>query len=110
MHIRQQTSYYVRSLLQMMRFMEQKPNTPELKKMALSDLYRFFKNEYEVGALERSVDFDEAYQGICDGSNNPATQDRKLVNIDVLWIPTECAESIHISLQRNDGVLTAMEA
>lgn len=110
MHIRQQTSYYVRSLLQMMRFMEQKPNTPELKKMALADLYRYFKNEYEVGALERSVDFDEAYQGICDGSNNPRTQDRKLINIDILWIPTECAESIHISLQRNDGVLTAMEA
>lgn len=109
MHIRMQTSYYVRSLLQILRFVEQKPNTPELKKSALSDLYRFFRNEYDAGALERSIDFEDAYQGICDTSNNPLGQDRKLFNVDVLWIPTECVESAHISLQRNDGILTAME-
>lgn len=109
-HIRQQTSYYLRVLLQNMRFLEQKPNTPELKREALVTLHNFFKNEYDNGALERSVDFDTAYQGICDSSNNPPTQDRKLINIDVMWIPTECTESVQLSLKRNDGILTAIEA
>lgn len=108
-HIRQQTSYYVRALQGRMRFTVQKPNTPELKNSALKELYLFFKNEYDNGALERSVDFDEAYIGICDSTNNPAGQDRKLMNIDVQWIPTECTESVRISLQRNDGSLTATE-
>ena len=108
-HIRQQTSYYVRALEARMRFMEQKPNTPELKNEALTELYSFFKKEYDNGALERSVAFDKAYQGICDLSNNPRTQDRKIINIDVLWIPTECTESIKLTLQRNDGILTTLE-
>ena len=108
-HIRLQTSYYVRALDALMRFMEQKPNTPELKNQALKELHRYFKNEYDNGALERSVPFDTSYQGICDQSNNPKGQDRKLINIDVLWIPTECTESIRLSLQRNDGVLNVTE-
>lgn len=108
-HIRMQTSYYLRALNSKMRFLEQKPNTPELKREALVELNQFFKMEYDNGALERSVAFDQAYQGICDKSNNPATQDRKLINIDVLWIPTECTESVRITLQRNDGILTATE-
>jgi hypothetical protein len=108
-HIRLQTSYYVRALNAMLRFMEQKGNTPELKNQALKALYRYFKSEYDNGALERSVPFDTAYQGICDKSNNPVGQDRKLINIDVLWIPTECTESIRLSLQRNDGVLNITE-
>ena len=109
-HIRLQTSYYVRALKSLMRFMEQKGNTPELKNQALKELYRYFKTEYDNGALERSVPFDTAYESICDQSNNPVGQDRKRINIDVLWIPTECTESIRLSLQRNDGVLNVMEA
>lgn len=108
-HIRMQTSYYLRALNSKMRFLEQKPNTPELKREALVELNQFFKMEYDNGALERSVAFDQAYQGICDKSNNPSTQDRKILNIDVLWIPTECTESVRISLQRNDGILTSIE-
>lgn len=108
-HIRMQTSYYLRALNSMLRFLEQKPNTPELKREALVELNQFFKAEYDNGALERGVAFEDAYKGICDRSNNPATQDRKLINIDILWIPTECAESIHVSLQRNDGILTSIE-
>lgn len=108
-HIRLQTSYYVRALYVLMRFMEQKGNTPELKNQALKALNRYFRNEYSNGALERSIPFDTAYQGICDQSNNPIGQDRKLINLDVLWIPTECVESIRLSLQRNDGVLNVTE-
>ena len=108
-HIRMQTSYYLRALNSKMRFLEQKPNTPELKREALVELNTFFKTEYDNGALERSIDFDDAYQGICDKSNNPTTQDRKILNIDVLWIPTECTESVKVSLQRNDGILTTLE-
>lgn len=109
LHIRQQTSFYKETLLSSMRYMEQKPNTPELRREALIDLRTFFKKEYDNGALERSVPFEKAYQGICDRSNNPTTQDRKTVNIDVLWIPTECVESVNLSLKRNDGVLTVTE-
>jgi hypothetical protein len=108
-HIRMQTSYYLRALNSKMRFLEQKPNTPGLKREALVQLNQFFKTEYDNGALEGSVDFNQAYQGICDKSNNPPTQDRKLLNIDVLWIPTECTESIRLSLQRNDNILTTIE-
>lgn len=108
-HIRIQTSYYLRELLSRLKFTEQKPNTPELKREALVELNIFFRNEYNNGALERSVDFETAYQGICDKSNNPAGQDRKILNIDVLWIPTECTESVRITLQRNDGILTTLE-
>lgn len=108
-HTRLQTSYYKSLMGVRMRSYEQKPNTPELKREALIDLRTFFKTEYDNGALERSVDFSVAYQGICDKSNNPSTQDRKLLNIDVLWVPTECTESVRVSLQRNDGVLTITE-
>ena len=108
-HVRLQTSYYLRALNSKMRFLEQKPNTPELKREALVQLQTFFKSEYDNGALERSVSFDKAYVGICDKSNNPSTQDRKLLNIDVQWIPTECTESVHVSLLRNDAILTTTE-
>lgn len=108
-HIRLQTSYYLRAFQDELRFMEQKLNTPELKNDALVKMKTYFKTEYDNGALEISVPFDTAYQGICDKSNNPATQDRKLINLDLYWIPTECAESIHVTLQRNDGVLTITE-
>jgi hypothetical protein len=107
-HIRMQTSYYSRSLFESMRFLEQKPNTPELRREALVELETFFKGEYDNGALERSIPFAKAYMGICDKSNNPPTQDRKVLNIDVLYVPTECTESIKISLQRNDGILTSI--
>lgn len=108
-HVRMQTSYYLRALNSKMRYLEQKPNTPELKRECLVDLNTFFKAEYDNGALERSVSFDKAYQGICDKSNNPDGQDRKILNVDCLWIPTECTESVRVSLQRNDGILTSIE-
>lgn len=107
-HVRMQTSFYSRNLFESMRFLEQKPNTPELKREALVEIETFFKGEYDNGALERSVPFSLAYKGICDKSNNPPTQDRKVLNIDILYIPTECTESVKISLQRNDGILTSI--
>lgn len=109
-HVRMQTSYYLRALNSKMRFAEQKPNTPELKREILVSLYTYFKTEYDNGALERSIPFDSAYKGICDKSNNPSSQDRKLLNVYALWIPTECTESVLIALQRNDGILTLTEA
>ena len=92
-----------------MRYLVQKPNTVTLRTEALVKLSQFFKGEYDAGALETSVDFKTAYKGICDTSNNPVGQDRKILNIDCLWIPTECTESVVISLRRNDGILTTSE-
>lgn len=108
-HIRQQTTYYRRYLGIKMKYLEQKGNTPELKSKGLADLRTFFKAEYDNGALERSVPFEKAYKAISDQSNNPPTQDRKILNFDVLYIPTECTEEVKISLMRNDGELTIKE-
>lgn len=108
-HVRLQTSYYKRYLESIMLPYTQKPNTPELKNAMLVDCRSFFKNEYDAGALERSLSFEKAYNGICDLSNNPRKQDRKLTNIDVQWVPTECAEAIRIRLMRNDSILTLTE-
>jgi hypothetical protein len=108
-HIRQQTSFYIRQLTNLFKYLEQKPNTVELRREALVNLRSFFKLEYDNGALETSVPFEEAFVGICDSSNNPATQDRKDLNIEAQWIPTEVVEGVKINLNRNDGVLTVTE-
>jgi hypothetical protein len=108
-HIRLQTSYYCRYLESLLLPYTQKPNTPEMKNRMLIDCRNFFKSEYSAGALENSLSFDKAYQGICDSSNNPKKQDRKLVNIDCLYVPTECTEAIRLRLLRNDSILTASE-
>lgn len=104
-HIRIQSSFYVRVLQTNMGFVQQLPNTPELKKRIITALYNFFKPEYDKGALERSVSFNEACELICDSSNNPPTQPRIELNADVNWIPTEVTEAFKISLNRNDGSL-----
>ena len=74
----------------------------------------FFKTEYDNGALEQSIPFENAkacaYVGICDQTNNPAGQDRKQLNAAFNIIPSECTETVVISLNRNDGVLTVSEA
>ena len=108
-HTRLQTSYYKRVLALKMKYIEQKPKTPELRVKALTDLFTYFKAEYDKGALEREVPFSKAYKGVSDLSNNPTTQDRKDLNIDVYYIPTECTEAVKISLLRNDGILTINE-
>lgn len=104
-HILMQTNYYVKALADSLTWTLQKPNTPELKKQIYTSCYAFFKTEYGNGALERSVPFEEACIIICDQSNNPATQDRKDLNVDILWIPTDVAEAVKISLNRNDSSL-----
>ena len=103
-HIRIQTSYYKRLMDARLKFWEQKPNTPENTNAALAKLYSMFSTEYNVGALERSIPFEQAYQVV-----QVKTTDRKFVSIKVLWIPTECTEGILVSLERNDGILNITE-
>ncbi len=104
-HTRLQASFYGRVLLNNLAWLTQKPNTPDLKKRAYIVLYAYFKTEYENGALEQGVPFETAVQIVCDQSNNPLGQSRKLLNIDVEYIPTEATESVKLSLNRNDGIL-----
>lgn len=106
-HIRRQTNFYVKTLKDNLDWAAQKPNTPDLKRQMMVSVITFFRQEYNDGGLEKTVDFDTACQVISDKSNNPPTQDRKLLNIDIQWIPTECAEAIQINLNRNDGILIA---
>lgn len=108
-HIRMQTSYYSRVLVNNLGWAIQKPNTPELKKEIYVSLYGYFLGEYNKGALERSVDFKTACNIICDQTNNPLSGDRKQLRADIEWIPTEAAEAIKLALNRNDGILVASE-
>ena len=106
-HINMQTNFYVRVLLDNLLFILQKPNTPQLKKEVIVRIGEYFLKEYEKGALERSISFDENFNVICDQSNNPLSQDRKILNVTIDYIPTEAVESVRISLNRNDALLTA---
>ena len=108
-HIRLQTSFYKRVLRENFNWVLQKPNTPELKRSIKGACYSYFKTEYNNGALETSVDFETACNIIIDNRNNPASQDRKLLNLDIDWIPTEATEAFRISLNRNDGQLLLNE-
>lgn len=108
-HVRLQTSFYKRALLENMGFVLQRPNTVSLRRDAYAAVYSYFKKEYTNGALETSVSFEEACEIVIDQSNNPVGQDRKLLNMDINWIPTEATESFKISLNRNDGALLVTE-
>lgn len=103
-HIRMQTSYYKRLIDARLKFWEQKPNTPENVNAALAKLFSLFSKEYNVGALERAIPFEQAYQVV-----KVEVTDRKFVSIKVLWVPTECTEGILVSLERNDGILNITE-
>lgn len=109
-HIRLQTSFYKRILRENFNWVLQKPNTPELKRSIKGACYSYFKTEYNNGALENSVDFETACNIIIDIRNNPTSQDRKLLNLDIDWIPTEATEAFRISLNRNDGQLLLNES
>lgn len=104
-HIYMQTSFYVRTLENNMGFVIQRPNTPQLKRDIISVLYSFFRNQYDIGALEQSVPFSTACELICDATNNPSSQLRTELNAAVNYIPTETTEAFKIGLNRNDGVL-----
>lgn len=106
-HIRRFTNYLVDFLPKQVRFGLQKGNTPELKTQFVNILTRLGKTFYDDGGLERSLPFNQAWQVICDSSINPPGQNRKELNILVLWVPTEITEAIGIMLNRNDGIITA---
>lgn len=104
-HVRRLTNWIVRMLEENMMFTIQKSSTPELGKDAVMAVTMFFRGIYDEGGLERSIPFEEACIVTSDSTNNPASQDRKIRNIDIEWIPTECTESVVIRLSRNDGAL-----
>lgn len=98
--------YYVRYIDENMDFVNQKPNTPDLRTSLFTSLRTFFKDQWNVGALEKELPFEEACIIICDRSNNPLNGDRKNLNAEVQYIITEAVESTTIALNRNDGILT----
>lgn len=108
-HIRRQTNYYLKMIDQNLLFAAQKPNLPTLKREMYVALYTYFRNEYNLGGLENEVGLDTALQIITDKSINPVGQDRKLINVEIQWIPTEVTEAIVIRINRNDGILLVNE-
>lgn len=104
-HVRRLTDWILGTLQNSYQWVSQKPNTPELKKSIIVGLLQYFRGLYNDGALERSVPFETAVSVISDITNNPRTQDRKELNVDIEWIPVECVEAVAMNLNRNDGVL-----
>ena len=108
-HIRRMTGWITTTLLNSLSFALQKPNSPELRRELIVSITTFFRGIYNSGGLERTIPFEEAFQVICDKTNNPSTQDRKTLNIDVEWIPVEATEAVVLRLNRNDGSLLVTE-
>lgn len=106
-HTGLQASYYVRAINNNMLFATQKPNTPELGRRGYVALRNFFKDEYAVGALERSIAFEKA---VIITTLTPGVNDRTTRIWTVDYIPTEVAEAVRINVNRNDGALSASVA
>jgi hypothetical protein len=87
------------------QWLTQKAKTVDLRQQAIASLNAYGKTLYDQGTLEQTIPFEEAWAVISDSSNNPATQDRKMLNIDIRYVITEAVESAVINLQRNDGIL-----
>lgn len=101
-HTALQANYYATVLEDNMQWTTQVPKTPELTRQIVSYLNSFFGIEYDNGALERSVSYDEALEIVPDTTSG----DRKILTIEIRYIPTECTESVVLKLNRNDGNLT----
>lgn len=106
-HIRRMTSWVVNTLVDNLEFTVQRPNTPELRRDIIVAVSGFFREIYSQGGLERTVPLDVAFGVICDVTNNPYNQNRKILNVDIAWIPVEATEEVRFRLNRNDGILIA---
>lgn len=104
-HLGLQASYYVRAIENNLLFAVQKPNTPELGRRGYVALRSFFKGEYAVGALERSISFDKS---AIITTLTPTANDRTTRQWTIDYIPTETTESVRINVNRNDGALSAV--
>lgn len=104
-HVRRMTNWLVGTIKDNTLFAAQKPLTLSLRRELVVSLTMYMKGVYADGGLENSIPFEEACQVICDKTNNPPSQDRKMLNVDIQWIPVECTEAVTIRLNRNDGIL-----
>lgn len=100
-HIRRLMSYWGASLLTFVESKAQKPLTPSSSKDLFTGIYKFFLAEYRAEALENSIPFAQA----CIINITTDTSDRKVRRIVVSVIPTECQESIVLTIERNDSSL-----
>jgi hypothetical protein len=85
-----------------MEWVIQKPITPELQREVYASLYNYFLGEYGNGAIEQSIPFEKA----CIISVEQNKIDRKILNVAISIILTECSESVNIQLNRNDNSLS----
>jgi hypothetical protein len=101
-HIRRVTNYFVSQLQNNMEWVIQKPITPELQREVYASLYNYFLGEYGNGAIEQSIPFEKA----CIISVGQNKIDRKILNVTISIILTECSEAVNIQLNRNDNSLS----
>lgn len=100
-----QANYYRKVLKDSLAWAEQQPITVQFDTRVVGFLNAFFSAEYENGALENSISFNDACLIISGSAINPPSQDRKIRNFEVQYIPVEASESVVIRLNRNDGSL-----
>jgi len=100
-----QANFYRKVLQDSLAWTEQQPITTTFDSSVVGFLNAFFSTEYENGALETSISFGDACVIISGAAINPPSQDRKIRNFEVQYIPTEASESVVIRLNRNDGSL-----
>ena len=100
-HIRLQTNWIIKNLeVRNEKAMNKLITTTAATKMRLDNLI-WFKNLYEKGGIEDSIDFEDAVIIETEVSK----ENRKEMSLNISWIPPENLEHIHISLNRNDGIL-----
>lgn len=104
-NIRRLTSFYLQTLEDNLQWAVQKPATSELRRQIYASIWAYFRGQYNDGALEQTLPFEEA----CVIDVAADNLDRKIQRVTVDYVPTETAESIRIELNRNDGVLVAVE-
>jgi len=100
-HVRLETNWLVKSVETRNQPFMQKIISPSLQKSILSSNLIWFKNLYERGGIEQSIDFSDAVIIEIEVSK----ENRKEAEMTISWIPPECLEHMHIRFNRNDGVL-----
>jgi len=100
-HIIRQSIFYAKTFDNSLSWSTQKPITTDLVNRLIGWLNDYGKTQYELGGLEQSIPFSEAWQ-----VQRLPNADRKILDIEIRYIPVECSESVVIRLNRNDGILT----
>jgi len=101
-HVRLEANWLGASLVDRGAKFIQKLISESFLKEVQIDYLAFMQNIYNKGGIENTIPFDTAV--VITVTVNK--EDRKATDLDVSYIPPECNEHMHITLSRNDGILS----